>query len=114
MRLRTRLSPPLAVSLITMSIAAASTERLDRLIDQLRDYLRGRLLLCDHADALARHQRAVFGVALDHRTAQRAGPEMLDLQLRRVLGQRAAAEFGDDLALRVGEPLGPLVLQRAH
>ena len=60
------------------------------------------------------HQRAVLDIAVDHRAAQRAGPEMLDLELRVLLRQLAAVEPVDDLALRLAEPLGRRVGQRAH
>ena len=46
----------------------------------------------DHADRLAGHHRAGLDIAVDHRAAQRAGPEMLDLELRRLLGQLAGLE----------------------
>ena len=40
-----------------------------------------------------------FDVAVDHRAAQRPGPEMLDLELRLLLRQLAAVEPVDHLAL---------------
>ena len=44
-----------------------------------------RLLGGHHADRLAGHHRAGLDIAVDHRAAQRAGPEMLDLELRGLL-----------------------------
>ena len=69
----------------------AIQQGLERLFDQVLDDLGGRLFLGDHADALAGHHRAGLDVAVDHRAAQRAGPEMLDLELRRLLVQLAAS-----------------------
>jgi hypothetical protein len=68
----------------------------------------------DHADRLARHQRAVLDIAVDHRAAQRAGPEMLDLELRLAHVDLARIEQLGDFDLLGGEFLGALVLQRAH
>ena len=58
-----------------------------------------RLFLGNHADALPGHDRAVLYIAVDDRAAQRSGPEMLDLQLRRFFGQFAVVESHDDFAL---------------
>ena len=73
-----------------------------------------RLLLGHHADALAGHQRAVLDVAVDDGAAQRAGPEMLDLQLRRLLVDLAAIDAADHLALIVHEAAHAVIDQRAH
>ena len=73
-----------------------------------------RLLAGHHADALARHQRAVLDIAVDHRAAQRAGPEMLDLQLRGLLVDLAAVELVDDAALGLEEALGRRIGDGAH
>src|SRR3954451_17062662 len=55
-------------------------DRRLRLADQLGDDLGRRLHRCHHANALAGHQTALLDIAVDHRPAQRAGPEMLALE----------------------------------
>ena len=90
------------------SAGSRAASAAHRLADQLVEDLGGRLLAGHHADALAGHQRAALDIAVDHRAAQRAGPEMLDLELRRLLVELAAAEAVDDLALGREEALGRL------
>ena len=70
-----------------------------RLIDKLGEDFGGALLARHHADALPGHQRAALDIAVDHRAAQRPGPEMLDFELRVLLRQLAAVEAVDDRAL---------------
>ena len=71
--------------------AAPLRQRVDRLGDQFIQDFQGRLFTGNHADALARHQRAVLHIALDHGAAQGAGPEMLDLKLSFLLVDLAAS-----------------------
>ena len=94
--------------------SAARAEHGKRLLDQLVENLGGALLARDEADALPGHQRAGFDIAVDHGAAQRAGPEMLDFELRVLLRQLAAVEPVDDRALHLAKPLGCRVGQRAH
>ena len=67
-----------------------------------------RLLGGDHADRLAGHHRALLDVAVDHRAAQRASPEMLDHELRRFLVQFAGLEVVAGFRLVAQERLGAL------
>jgi hypothetical protein len=60
---------------------AARTDYRERLFDQLAEDFDRTLLTRDEADALARHQRSAFNIAIDDRTAQRPRPEMLDFEL---------------------------------
>src|SRR5689334_424069 len=62
--------------------SAATFECGGGFVDQFFDNRRDRLLAVDHADRLARHDRAAFNVAVNHGALQRARPVMLDLQLR--------------------------------
>src|SRR5690348_4024232 len=81
MILRSRLSSsraPVGLPLwliLPLRALAAVRERGECFFDNILDDLGGRLLLGDHADALAGHDRAALDVAVDHRTAQGAGPE---------------------------------------
>ena len=81
----------------------ARGDHRQRLIDKLGEDVGGALLARHHADALPGHQRAALDIAVDHRAAQRPGPEMLDLELRVLLRQLAAIEAVDDRALRLAE-----------
>ena len=59
------------------------------------------------------HQRAVLDIAVDHRAAQRAGPEMLDLELRLLVRHLAAIEAVDHRALGLAEaPVAALASAR--
>ncbi len=78
----------------------ARGDHRQRLIDKLAEDVGGALLARHHADALPGHQRAALDIAVDHRAAQRPGPEMLDFELRVLLRQLAAVEAVDDRALR--------------
>ena len=74
-----------------------------------------RLLARDHADALAGHQRAVLDVAVDHRAAQRAGPEMLDRELRLLVASaRRASKRPITSRCVSAKRLGRRVGERAH
>jgi hypothetical protein len=85
-----------------------------RLRDQLVQDLGQRLHLVDQADTLAGHQRAVLDVAIDHRPAQRPGPEMLDRERGFLEAQRAGAMSGDELELGRDEAPARPVGERAH
>src|SRR4029077_9351685 len=92
---------------------AGAIER-ERLADKLGKDVGRALLARHHPDALPRHQRAGFNVALDHRAAQSPRPEMLDFELRLLLHQLTAVEAVDNFALDRAEPLGRRVRERAH
>src|SRR6185437_11640124 len=94
--------------------ARPRTQRRDGFGHQLVEYLTRRLLACDEADALSRHQRAALDIALDHGAAQRARPEMLDLELRVVTRDLAAIETIDDRALTFCESLCAFIGERPH
>src|ERR1700679_3163222 len=96
-----------------LSVVARAQQR-GRLRDQLGKDLGGRLLLRDQPDRLPRHQRAPLDIALDHRPARRAGPEMLDLELGLALRQRTGVEPPDHGPLLGQEAFGGVVGERAH
>src|SRR6185436_10120244 len=87
---------------------------MQRLLDQLLDDFAGGLLARYHSDALTRHERAILDVALDHRAPERAGPEMLDLELRRLLIDLALAKALHHLALELDETPGSAIIQSPH
>src|SRR5579864_7883942 len=76
--------------------------------EQRGDDLGDRLFLRDHADRLSGHDGAALDVAVDHRAAQRACPEMLDLELRLTHVDLALVEQPGDLDLLGGEFLAAL------
>ena len=86
----------------------------DGLPDQFRDDLRRGLLGRHHADRLSGHHGPGLDIAVDHRAPQRPGPEVLDGELRRFLGQLACLEPVARLRLEAQEALDALVDQSAH
>src|SRR3984957_2131342 len=87
-------------------VAPAAIDRRQRLIDQLIEDLDRTLLAADQPDTLPGHQRPALDIAVDDRTAERPGPEMLDLELRVLLRELATREPLDDRTLDRREPLG--------
>ena len=93
---------------------AAAGPRPHGLIHECGDDGRDRLHVRHHADRLAGHDAALLDVALDHGAAQRPGPEVLDRELRRLLGQLAGGDRADHLQLVLGEPLAAGVGEAPH
>src|SRR3954464_1307331 len=82
--------------------SAAAFEGSGGFIDQLLDDRCDRLFAVDHADRLARHERAGLAIAVDPRSLERASPVMLDLQLGLGHLDRALVEPLGDFALLGG------------
>src|SRR5215472_1878136 len=77
---------------------APAIDHRQRLTDHLIENLGHALLAGHQPDTLARHQRAVLDIAIDHRAAQRPGPEMLDFELRIFLTELASRKALDNRA----------------
>src|SRR3569832_1313000 len=102
--------PPMTIALF--AIASAPAEGVLALAHQGGDDIGDRFFLRHHADRLPGHQAAALDIAVDHRAAERAGPEVLDPELRLAHVDTALVEQQADLALLGGKFLGALVLVR--
>src|SRR5260221_8857159 len=94
-------------------MALAAGNRGERLAYQLVEDLGGALFGTYQPDALPRHQRTGFDIAVDNRATQSPGPEMLDFELRLLLRDLAPVEPLDHVALNVAETVSRRVEQGA-
>src|SRR5262245_45984802 len=105
---------PAAASRIELpSRSELALQTIQRLLEQFFDNLFGGLLARHHAHTLTRHQRPVLDIALDHRATERASPEMLDLELRRLLIDHAFGKALHNLALKLEKPARAGIVQGA-